>query len=103
MALTKAQKDALRASEDAYLVELVAAGKDTDGKEVTVPRGKYQQVLLSETGGAYEIHTWDGPDGQGAVLIEHRIASGQKETRAELLRGTETYREHAWAKVSGGL
>ena len=92
MALTRSQIATLRAQEDAYYAEKIQRG-DTE-----VERQQYQQVKRSETDGTYEIHIYDGPQGQGAILLEWRDTD--TELRIEVMRGAERYREHEWDRLS---
>lgn len=97
MALTKTQVTTLKNEQDAFYAEKVLQDEDPDGKVLEMERCQYQQVLRSETDGSYEIHCYDGPDGQGCLLLEWR--NGDTEYRCEVLRGTEQHRAHDWQPV----
>ena len=90
--LTRAQIATLRTAQDAYYTEEVDQGPERRA------RMQYQQVKRSETDGTYEIHIYDGPQGQGAILLEWRDTD--TELRIEVMRGAERYREHEWDRLS---
>ncbi len=112
----------LRTQQEAYF--RASVGKNEDGTDI--PRGKYWQGLrineqrVDSTRRAsghqqawaelnltlpntipcqVEVHEYDGPQGQGWMLIA-TVTDNNKQWRRVLHYGPESWREHNWLEVA---